>query len=162
LKTKSLREVNLSHPIKMNEIEKMRPGSLLSVSVIRSPPHLESEWALASTFDSRGCIRFFEIDSETVEENMRNWKQMMGFPDPRNANVDSALKGLRDGEGKSDPRFGVDKPKHGKEDEKNEPHVGGNTWAGGTGGSDTAGLGGRGGRNAALYPRFISSRTIPP
>jgi len=51
----------------------------------------------------------------------------------------------RDGEGKSDPRFGVDKPKHGKEDEKNEPHVGGNTWAGGTGGSDTAGLGGRGG-----------------
>ena len=28
---------------------------------------------------------------------------------------------------------------------KNAPHVGGNTWAGGTGGSDTAGLGGRGG-----------------
>lgn len=36
-------------------------------------------------------------------------------------------------------------PKHGKEDEKNEPHVGGNTWAGGTGGRDTAGLGGKGG-----------------
>ena len=36
-------------------------------------------------------------------------------------------------------------PKHGKVDEKNEPHVGGNTWAGGTGGRDTAGLGGRGG-----------------
>jgi len=35
--------------------------------------------------------------------------------------------------------------KHGKEDPNNEPHVGGNTWAGGTGGSDTAGLGGRGG-----------------
>lgn len=30
-------------------------------------------------------------------------------------------------------------------DEKNEPHVGGNTWAGGTGGRDTAGLGGKGG-----------------
>jgi hypothetical protein len=27
----------------------------------------------------------------------------------------------------------------------NTPHVGGNTWAGGSGGSDTAGLGGRGG-----------------
>ena len=39
----------------------------------------------------------------------------------------------------------IDAPKHGKEDPKNEPHVGGNTWAGGTGGSDTAGLGGRGG-----------------
>ena len=36
-------------------------------------------------------------------------------------------------------------PKHGKEDDKNEPHVGGNTWAGGSGGSDTAGLGGKGG-----------------
>lgn len=36
-------------------------------------------------------------------------------------------------------------PKHGKEDEKNDPHVGGNTWAGGTGGRDTAGLGGKGG-----------------
>ncbi|EDQ92903.1 uncharacterized protein MONBRDRAFT_14058 [Monosiga brevicollis MX1] len=36
-------------------------------------------------------------------------------------------------------------PKHGKVDEKNQPHVGGNTWAGGTGGRDTAGLGGKGG-----------------
>jgi von Willebrand factor A domain-containing protein 8 len=27
----------------------------------------------------------------------------------------------------------------------NEEHVGGNQWQGGTGGSDTAGLGGRGG-----------------
>ena len=41
------------------------------------------------------------------------------------------------------PRTGLGAPKHGKED--NQPHVGGNTWAGGTGGSDTAGLGGRGG-----------------
>jgi hypothetical protein len=39
----------------------------------------------------------------------------------------------------------VSGPKHGKIDENNEPHVGGNTWHGGTGGSDTAGLGGRGG-----------------
>ena len=30
-------------------------------------------------------------------------------------------------------------------DQRNEPHVGGNTWAGGTGGRDTAGLGGKGG-----------------
>ena len=39
----------------------------------------------------------------------------------------------------------VNHPKHGKEDSKNQPHVGGNTWAGGTGGRDTAGLGGKGG-----------------
>ena len=30
-------------------------------------------------------------------------------------------------------------------DPTNAPHVGGNTWAGGTGGRDTAGLGGKGG-----------------
>jgi von Willebrand factor A domain-containing protein 8 len=36
-------------------------------------------------------------------------------------------------------------PKRGKWDDRNDPHVGGNQWAGGTGGSDTAGLGGRGG-----------------
>ncbi|XP_060665010.1 von Willebrand factor A domain-containing protein 8 [Drosophila nasuta] len=41
--------------------------------------------------------------------------------------------------------LGVSGPKFGKEDPKNEPHVGGNTWAGGTGGRDTAGLGGKGG-----------------
>ncbi|XP_049873594.1 von Willebrand factor A domain-containing protein 8 [Pectinophora gossypiella] len=39
----------------------------------------------------------------------------------------------------------VSSPKHGKEDPDNKPHVGGNTWAGGTGGRDTAGLGGKGG-----------------
>uniref|UniRef100_M4B1C1 VWFA domain-containing protein n=1 Tax=Hyaloperonospora arabidopsidis (strain Emoy2) TaxID=559515 RepID=M4B1C1_HYAAE len=47
--------------------------------------------------------------------------------------------------GLSTPKTGLDAPKYGKEDPKNDPHVGGNTWAGGTGGSDTAGLGGRGG-----------------
>lgn len=35
----------------------------------------------------------------------------------------------------------LDKPKYGKDTEKE--HSGGNTWAGGTGGRDTAGLGGR-------------------
>lgn len=39
----------------------------------------------------------------------------------------------------------VSMPKHGKEDPDNQPHVGGNTWAGGSGGRDTAGLGGKGG-----------------
>ena len=35
--------------------------------------------------------------------------------------------------------------RHGKVDKDGNPHVGGNTWAGGTGGRDTAGLGGKGG-----------------
>eukprot|EP00529_Nitzschia_sp_RCC80_P007784 CAMPEP_0113506290 /NCGR_PEP_ID=MMETSP0014_2-20120614/35823_1 /TAXON_ID=2857 /ORGANISM="Nitzschia sp." /LENGTH=1267 /DNA_ID=CAMNT_0000401763 /DNA_START=433 /DNA_END=4237 /DNA_ORIENTATION=+ /assembly_acc=CAM_ASM_000159 len=47
--------------------------------------------------------------------------------------------------GVSTPRTRSSSPKHGKVDENNDPHVEGNTWAGGSGGSDTAGLGGRGG-----------------
>lgn len=34
----------------------------------------------------------------------------------------------------------ADGPKQGKIDPKNAPHHGGNTWAGGTGGSNTAGM----------------------
>ena len=47
--------------------------------------------------------------------------------------------------GISTPKTRSSSPKYGKIDPDNVPHVGGNTWAGGTGGSDTAGLGGRGG-----------------
>ena len=47
--------------------------------------------------------------------------------------------------GISTPKTRASGPKHGKVDPDNTPHVGGNTWHGGTGGSDTAGLGGRGG-----------------
>ncbi|KAH8112896.1 AAA domain-containing protein [Phellopilus nigrolimitatus] len=46
-------------------------------------------------------------------------------------------------------------PKYGKEDPNNEEHSGGNTWAGGTGGRDTAGLGGRGG-----YMRLFKGHDI--
>ncbi|XP_055526444.1 von Willebrand factor A domain-containing protein 8 [Wyeomyia smithii] len=46
---------------------------------------------------------------------------------------------------KSNSGKDVSAPKHGKVDPNNDPHVGGNTWAGGTGGRDTAGLGGKGG-----------------
>ncbi|KAH9929971.1 AAA domain-containing protein [Amylocystis lapponica] len=49
----------------------------------------------------------------------------------------------------------LSEPKFGKEDPDNEPHSGGNTWAGGTGGRDTAGLGGRGG-----YMRLFKGHDI--
>ncbi|KAI9534501.1 hypothetical protein NQZ68_012734 [Dissostichus eleginoides] len=42
-----------------------------------------------------------------------------------------------------DSGLDVSAPKHGKIDANNDPHVGGNQWAGGTGGRDTAGLGGK-------------------
>jgi hypothetical protein len=55
----------------------------------------------------------------------------------------TALAGRGREGGISTPRTRTSSPKHGKE--TTEAHVGGNQWAGGTGGSDTAGLGGRGG-----------------
>jgi MoxR-like ATPase len=57
----------------------------------------------------------------------------------------TALEGGGREGGISTPRTRASTPKHGQHDPTNTPHVGGNTWAGGTGGSDTAGLGGRGG-----------------
>ena len=64
---------------------------------------------------------------------MNEWRRMIG--------TDDDLKLTINRESGAD----VDSPKHGKIDENNDPHVGGNTWAGGTGGRDTAGLGGKGG-----------------
>ena len=61
--------------------------------------------------------------------------------------IDLSIEYINDrgeeGTSSSPPALGA--PKRGKHDENNDPHVGGNQWAGGTGGSDTAGLGGRGG-----------------
>ena len=51
---------------------------------------------------------------------------------------------LQDSGRKFDPSD-FDGPKFGKVDAQNAPHVGGNTWAGGSGGRSTAGLGGAGG-----------------
>jgi hypothetical protein len=50
---------------------------------------------------------------------------------------------------------GLDKPKDGKVDPEGKEHTGGNTWRGGTGGRDTAGLGGRGG-----YERLYTGQEI--
>lgn len=49
----------------------------------------------------------------------------------------------------------LSEPKEGKTDPDNKPHHGGNTWKGGTGGRDTAGLGGRGG-----YERHYAGHEI--
>ena len=71
------------------------------------------------------------------------------FPNPPQRSYEDWMKML----GSSDSQFTIerdkvgdlDSPKHGKMDPENAPHVGGNQWAGGTGGRDTAGLGGVGG-----------------
>ena len=84
---------------------------------------------VAALLQSNGTIRLVETDHFALQTALQGWKSLVGEPQDLS----------------STPRFGVDSPKHGKIDPDNAPHVGGNTWAGGSGGSDTAGLGGRGG-----------------
>ncbi|CAK9810181.1 von Willebrand factor A domain-containing protein 8 [Anthophora quadrimaculata] len=86
------------------------------------------------TVDAGGCVRFWETSISNIEKSLESWRKMVGNDNEYLQITKERYSGLD-----------VSSPKHGKIDEKNEPHVGGNTWAGGTGGRDTAGLGGKGG-----------------
>ena len=86
------------------------------------------------TVDAGGCVRLWETSLVNIERSLGDWRRMVGSDNDRLQITKERYSGLD-----------VSDPKHGKIDEKNEPHVGGNTWAGGTGGRDTAGLGGKGG-----------------
>lgn len=101
---------------------------------------------------SDGSVRLLEVEELALKRQLRDWR--LNFPGVGREEVERSLREeaeernrvmRREKGGASVPKTGMSRPKHGKEDAKNEPHVGGNTWAGGTGGSDTAGLGGRGG-----------------
>ncbi|GFR87627.1 von Willebrand factor A domain-containing protein 8-like [Elysia marginata] len=89
------------------------------------------------TVDAGGCVRQWETVPSRLEQSMKEWRDMLGYHDSRELQINEERESGRDHED-------ID-TKHGKEDPLNQPHVGGNTWAGGTGGSSTAGLGGFGG-----------------
>ena len=108
-----------------------------------------------ATVQAAGRVRRWQTDPETLAEELSLWGKMVGMATGRGAGAEGGaidelgLKRLsikRDAaDAASAPRTKVGEAKHGKHDPTGDPHVGGNTWAGGTGGSDTAGLGGRGG-----------------
>lgn len=87
-----------------------------------------------ASVDSSGVLRLWQTGSEGLQRSLAEWRKMIG-EDSADLRLDIERYSGED----------VTEPKHGKEDPDNEPHVGGNTWAGGTGGRDTAGLGGKGG-----------------
>ena len=97
-------------------------------------PRLRAQ--IVTIFNNRGI----KIPLTTTDEA---WKLYRGSLSDA-AIREKVLQGREEGS-TSTPKTGLDAPKFGKVDPKNEPHVGGNQWSGGTGGSDTAGLGGRGG-----------------
>ncbi|TYZ62616.1 hypothetical protein PybrP1_002376 [[Pythium] brassicae (nom. inval.)] len=140
------------------DIEVTFPGSHSTKTVVLGstrgepiPSELARITSIAGVHDSRhlvtlqenGDVRFWQLDQAAVDKDVALWRQMFGVGE-REAPLELKLDGqaIRN---ESTPKTGLGSPKFGKEDPANEPHVGGNTWAGGTGGSDTAGLGGRGG-----------------
>ncbi|XP_054831079.1 von Willebrand factor A domain-containing protein 8 [Eublepharis macularius] len=87
------------------------------------------------TVDMGGNVRLWETSFESLQKSLQEWRNMIGQEDGRPVQITI----------QRDSGLDVSSPKHGKIDPDNTPHVGGNTWAGGTGGRDTAGLGGKGG-----------------
>ncbi|KAM4608925.1 von Willebrand factor A domain-containing protein 8 isoform 1-T1 [Polymixia lowei] len=87
------------------------------------------------TVDMGGYVRLWETGLDNLQRSLMEWRNMIGSEDGRPIQITI----------QRDSGLDVTAPKHGKTDPRNDPHVGGNQWAGGTGGRDTAGLGGRGG-----------------
>lgn len=87
------------------------------------------------TIDARANIQHWEIVPSNLQISLDAWSQQVN----RSGEHSLDIEYLKDG--KTD----LSEPKHGKVDPDNKPHVGGNQWAGGSGGRDTAGLGGIGG-----------------
>ncbi|VDK57257.1 unnamed protein product [Anisakis simplex] len=76
-------------------------------------------------------------ENDSISSALNAWEKLFG---------DQTDESLRLEFGKDDFDMSkLDDPKIGKVDPANTPHVGGSTWAGGTGGYNTAGLGGVGG-----------------
>ncbi|XP_025079335.1 von Willebrand factor A domain-containing protein 8-like isoform X2 [Pomacea canaliculata] len=87
--------------------------------------------------DVGGCVRTWETSVVNLKRSLQEWRNMIGYEDSRPLQVNEERESGRDHEN-------IDL-KHGQIDPQNMPHVGGGNWAGGVGGSNTAGLGGFGG-----------------
>uniref|UniRef100_A0A673I9L6 ATPase dynein-related AAA domain-containing protein n=1 Tax=Sinocyclocheilus rhinocerous TaxID=307959 RepID=A0A673I9L6_9TELE len=87
------------------------------------------------TVDMGGYVKLWETGLDNLQRSLLEWRNMIGAEDGRPIQITIQRDSGQD----------VSSPKHGKIDPRNAPHVGGNQWAGGTGGRDTAGLGGKGG-----------------
>jgi hypothetical protein len=96
------------------------------------------------TCDAAGVLRTWEVAAGALAASLGRWHQMIGADANKKLGLSyENVQGRKEFERFSG--LGNSTAKHGKEDPNNDPHVGGNTWAGGTGGRDTAGLGGKGG-----------------
>uniref|UniRef100_A0A1I8FUD4 von Willebrand factor A domain-containing protein 8 n=1 Tax=Macrostomum lignano TaxID=282301 RepID=A0A1I8FUD4_9PLAT len=92
--------------------------------------------------DQSGSVCFWQVAPAGLETALAEWRRLLG--DEKSALGGGSRQMLIERQlppGSSS----LSGPKQGKVDPTGAPHVGGNMWAGGTGGRDTAGLGGVGG-----------------
>eukprot|EP00605_Chrysophyceae_sp_TOSAG23-4_P000428 GSChrysophyteH1.ASY1.ANO1.485.1 assembled CDS len=122
--------------INFKSLDDSEIGNVLDMSVL-------AEDRIVAVLFSNGLVRMYETEEASLQRSLATWQVMHVNTLPLDRNG-------RFADQPSKPKTGLDAPKHGKEDPHNKPHIGGNTWAGGTGGSDTAGLGGRGGLQKRL------------
>nr|KAF7423742.1 hypothetical protein H0235_009025 [Vespula pensylvanica] len=123
-----VRYIPIPEPARISHLSQWLYGTELPI--FASPT---SNYGLV-TVDASGCVRLWETSLTNIEKSLGSWRSMIGVDDDKIQITKERYSGQD-----------VSGPKHGKIDENNDPHVGGNTWAGGTGGRDTAGLGGKGG-----------------
>nr|XP_050853012.1 von Willebrand factor A domain-containing protein 8 [Vespula vulgaris]XP_050853013.1 von Willebrand factor A domain-containing protein 8 [Vespula vulgaris] len=123
-----VRYIPIPEPARISHLSQWLYGTELPI--FASPT---SNYGLV-TVDASGCVRLWETSLTNIEKSLGSWRNMIGVDDDKLQITKERYSGQD-----------VSGPKHGKIDENNDPHVGGNTWAGGTGGRDTAGLGGKGG-----------------
>ena len=103
-----------------------------------------------ATLQTGGWVRLWDADKERLRDDLQVWMDMHGRRQRQSGLHEGGaleITGTSSRAGAGGERTeapNLDMPKHGKETDGKQ-HVGGNTWAGGTGGSNTAGLGGRGG-----------------
>ena len=83
-------------------------------------------------------VSVWTLSREGTNKELKEWKEMMGIR--AGGGADDKIRLTRNWDNKREASM----PKHGKAPD-GKRHAGGNTWAGGTGGADTAGLGGKGG-----------------
>ncbi|KAI4792063.1 hypothetical protein KUCAC02_033631, partial [Chaenocephalus aceratus] len=85
------------------------------------------------TVDMGGYVRLWETGLDNLQRSLMEWRNMIGTEDGRPLQITI----------QRDSGLDVSAPKHGKIDANNDPHVGGNQWAGGTGAEIRRGSGGK-------------------
>jgi hypothetical protein len=127
--------------LKVMHSERKTVRSIAAGSGTAAAAHSTDRHGFTTVFEPESrTLSTFDVDSDRLERQYAAWT---GIMDDRGSSLGGAPAAKDLSMSYSKPRKQPSGSlKHGEEDPDNTPHVGGNNWAGGTGGTDTAGLGG--------------------